>query len=135
MRLPFNELQKALYMRLTAEMGSVAVYSPVAPADAARPFVVVSDFSATDNSLKGKWVLECSYTVHVWVDVEESLQQVNMVMNQATVALTKALLPLENGFVEVYARPLNARVNPEVHETGLVQHGTISFVSHIVDRR
>jgi hypothetical protein len=134
MRLPFNELQKAVVQRLATDIPSVPTYSPLAPADAARPFMTVSNFYAQDDSLKGRAVCMCTYSVHVWVDLEQSWLAINSAMNAATVAITRATLSLGNSFSEEYSRMSNAQVNPEVGEAGIVQHGILNFESRIVDR-
>lgn len=69
MVLPDIELQTALYRRLSADEGLLSLVSGVydhVTEDTAFPYVVLSNPTISDESLKNSEVFEYSVTLHIW---------------------------------------------------------------------
>jgi hypothetical protein len=127
MNLPFNELQKSIYDRVTADIADVVLYCPFAPSTATVPFIALSAMSANDSSAKGMTMFAVSCTFDVWSDAERSFEDLHTLTDRLCASLTRRDLILAGGWENVMTRVNSASVATEFNETGAVQHGTLQL--------
>ena len=86
MTLAANALQKAVYARLTASLGGVAVYDH-APQNAAFPYVLIGDDTAVTWDTKTRDGQEYTLTIHCWDAPKAGRKSVKAVAAQIYAAL------------------------------------------------
>ena len=132
MIVPFAELQKAIYDRISGPLGAdspaVRVYSSPQRDDVDRPYVVLGQFSAVPLSFKGVDGADVTSTIHVWSN-ESSIKQPSAIMSRVVDLLEMSSLSLI-GFSESFGLGRVVGVDlfqEEVSQGSVEQHGVLRY--------
>lgn len=146
MALPFRELQKALFQRLTTDAallsllavnedeGHTGVYDHITE-ETPFPYIVIGEPSMNlDNDVKIEEIVEETILLHIWHNQQTSNQYGNTVVYEILSAIHNALayeLLLPN-YKVMEVRPTQPRVFDDIDN--IRKHGVISFTFKLIKK-
>lgn len=146
MALPFREVQRALYQRLTSdaallsllatneEEGWFGVYDHVTE-DTPFPYIVIGEpLMDLENDVKVEDIIEETLVLHVWHNQQTSGQVGNAVVYEILSAIHSALayeLLLPN-YKVMEVRPTQPRVFDDIDN--IRKHGVISYTFKLIKK-
>lgn len=129
MSLAANELQKAIYTRLAAQITTVDIYDYVPPSES-YPYIRIGSLTAITNDTKSYDAQEFTIQIHAY-DVAAGKKSVNTIMQNIHTALHLYNTSLTmTGFQCVFIRCefMQSDVEPQdAAENDHYQHGVLRF--------
>ena len=128
LKFPFDELQLAMYDRLTTDITTTDIVDyPSDPQEQVYPFILVGDFGAEEQSLKGSrgWIV--SAEVHVYSD-GYGMKEVNDLMAEVGESLTTTALTGLTDFENPLELNLEAEVTREFDGVRHLRHGVVRVI-------
>lgn len=132
-RIPFNEVQKALYQLLHTGQ-TVPIYDRIPDGTEAMPYIWLGEFHGTPAEENKTVVIhKISQQLHIWSE-QKGRKEVNSIMDDAVTLLTKYQLTL-TGFRQVGTATITLyQTSGELYENGdKAYHGVIE-VEYLIEQ-
>lgn len=129
-RIPFNDLQVALFARLNTDLSTDVYDYP--QSGQAYPYIEIGAFTAAEDNTSTASLHSVTATINTYSS-ERGLKEVNDIMNAIVVSLTTGELSLANNWSVAYMGNELAEVFPEIGSEGIVQHGVLRPRWEILD--
>jgi len=118
-------MQKALYARLSEDLGPIKVFAYV-PFDKQHPFVTIHDFSIADESTKGSGIGAVTYSIGI-ASAEEGVLEIQGIIDKVVHSVSRAPFDLEGGWKHVLTRLEFCEAFPLSGEAEVIQTAELRF--------
>lgn len=112
-RTPFNELQKALFQRLSVDLSTVLVDQ--LKENQAYPFVEIGEYDVREDDTKGIKIFVVSSIIHVYSD-DAGTKEINEIVGEVVGSVTRDPFALENNFSVYDVEFLRGQIRKEFNE-------------------